>query len=170
MSQTAQMKTRTLFRITLSRRMGMTDGNQKLLALWYTFPVTDPSSPPSPPVLAPWSWQFLSPQPIWGTWGTVQRSLFSHLQEDVVCLLGCGWVWELLQHRSYFWHRLFLPLHLEILLSQPQLWSKRSVAELHCHKTSKPTSAQLFSSPMPQHDPWEGARVRRAGLKFTQLH
>lgn len=31
MSQTAQTKTRTLFRITLSRRMGMTDGNQKLL-------------------------------------------------------------------------------------------------------------------------------------------
>lgn len=61
------------------------------------------------------------------------------------------------------------PLHLEILLLQSQPWSKPSVAELRCHKTSKPPSAQLFSSPMPQHSPWERARARRDGLKSWQL-
>lgn len=76
-----------------------------------------------------------------------------------------GGLWGLLEHCSYFWHRLFLPLHLEILLLQSQSWRKPSVAELRCHKTSKPTLAQLFSSPMPQHNPQERARAGRAGWK-----
>lgn len=44
----------------------------------------------------------------------------------------------------------FLPLHLEILLAKSQLRSKPSLAELHCHKTSKPTPAQLFSDASTQ--------------------
>lgn len=73
-------------------------------------------------------------------------------------------LWDMLEPCSYFWHRLFLPLHLDILLLKSWLRSKPFLPELHCHKTSKPTPAQLFSSLMPQYNPQKSVRERRLVL------
>lgn len=157
-TQTVQRETFKHFRTVLSRRRGRTGGGiRSCWTLWRTFLVHIHALPY---LHLCWLWQFLSLSP-----SAAHEELLTHpfqIFRGRWCLPGG--LWDMLEPCSYFWHGIFLPLHLEILLTKSQLRSKPSLAELHCHKTSKPTPAQLFFCLTPQHNPQKSVRARRAGF------